>query len=131
MLLISVSLVASDSSLQKALTGQTAASQFKTIPTLSVDFDPNEPPPNLTRRRGSKSLPSSPLSSPNTSPRMNRKNGTSLQNRYFTAAFPQPKPDSNQGYSGWLLAGLLGPRLVAVQFLLCGADYEMNFIIFI
>ncbi|KAF4517538.1 hypothetical protein B566_EDAN005101 [Ephemera danica] len=99
----STSSMASDTSLTRTLTSQTAASQFKTTPAISLDFDPDQPPPNLSHRRGSKSLPSSPLSSPNSSPRLQRKNPSStLQHRYFTAAFPQPKGDSSQGYSGWL-----------------------------
>ncbi|XP_059472936.1 uncharacterized protein LOC132195152 [Neocloeon triangulifer] len=71
-------------------------------PTLDIEFDPDQPPPNLAPRRGSKSLPASPLSSPKSS----RK---SLQNRYFTAAFSTPEPNT-PGYSGWILSSLLGPR---------------------
>ncbi|CAB3366013.1 Hypothetical predicted protein [Cloeon dipterum] len=70
---------------------------------LDIEFDPEQPPPNLSHRRGSKSLPTSPLSSPKSS----RK---ALQNRYFTAAFSTPEPSSAAGYSGWILNSLLGPR---------------------
>jgi len=33
-----------------------------------------------------------------------------LQNRYFTAAFSNPKQEAPAGYSGWLVSSLFGPR---------------------
>lgn len=54
-------------------------------------------------RRGSKSLPSSPLTSPNSSPKSKRR----LQNKYFTGAFN----DGAEKYQGsWILSNLLGKR---------------------
>jgi hypothetical protein len=72
---------------------------------LDLEFDPDVPPPNLGHRRGSKSLPASPMGSP----KAGRKGNAALQNRYFTAAFSNPKNDA-PGYSSWLVSSLLGPR---------------------
>lgn len=58
-------------------------------------FDP-------TKRRGSKSLPSSPLVSPNTSPTSKRK----LANKYFTGPFT----DADKYQGSWILSNLLGKR---------------------
>lgn len=64
----------------------------------SHQFDPFQ-------RRGSKSLPTTPLQSPSSSPKSRKK----LQNRYFTGAFVDQKNlDKFQG--SWILAGLLGTR---------------------
>lgn len=59
-------------------------------------------------RRGSKSLPASPLGSPKTMRR-------STQNPYFTGTFAivnQQQPNNatatSDGYRGWFLSGLLG-----------------------
>lgn len=72
---------------------------------LDLEMDPDMPIPNLSHRRGSKSLPASPMGSP----KAGRKGNASLQNRYFTAAFSNPKQDA-PGYSSWLVSSLLGPR---------------------
>ncbi|GJQ72594.1 hypothetical protein Trydic_g1259 [Trypoxylus dichotomus] len=53
---------------------------------------------NKALRRGSKSLPSSPLSSPNTSPKSRRKH----MNRYFSGAL-----DTDKVHGSWILSGLL------------------------
>lgn len=58
-------------------------------------FDP-------TIRRGSKSLPSSPLASPNSSPKSKRR----LQNKYFTGAFGE----ADKYHGSWILSNLLGKR---------------------
>lgn len=70
-------------------------------PSNNVHSDDN-PPPGFDpfARRGSKSLPTTPLTSPNSSPKTRRK----IPNRYFTGAFV----DKYQG--SWILAGLLGTR---------------------
>jgi hypothetical protein len=73
---------------------------------LDLEFDPDMPAPNLSHRRGSKSLPASPMGSP----KAGRKGNAALQNRYFTAAFSNPKQDAAPGYSSWLVSSLLGPR---------------------
>ncbi|XP_063231156.1 uncharacterized protein LOC134535796 isoform X2 [Bacillus rossius redtenbacheri] len=75
---------------------------------LSQGFD-------FGRRRGSKSLPATPLStpagSPDSSPRQNRR-GIMQHNRYFTGAFLQKtEPDQAKLPGGWLLSGLLGHQL--------------------
>lgn len=58
-------------------------------------------------RRGSKSLPSSPLTSPNTSPKSKRR----LQNKYFTGAFIDNTTTTTDKYQGsWILSNLLGKR---------------------
>ena len=61
---------------------------------------------NRNKRRGSKSLPSSP----STSPQTRRK----VQNRYFTGAFTLERAythPAGQGYAGsWILSGLLGQQ---------------------
>lgn len=70
---------------------------------------------NKTKRRGSKSLPASPLGSPETSPQSRRK----VLNRYFTGAFtleraninPSGSQESANKYPGsWILSGLLGQQ---------------------
>lgn len=66
--------------------------EFATVPQ---GFDP-------AKRRGSKSLPSSPLVSPNTSPKSKRK----LINKYFTGPFT----DSDKYHGSWILSNLLGKR---------------------
>ncbi|KAE8744939.1 hypothetical protein FOCC_FOCC008439 [Frankliniella occidentalis] len=53
-------------------------------------------------RRGSKSLPASPLSTPDSTPQIHRKN------RYFTGAFVESSEESSKFTGGWLVAGLLG-----------------------
>lgn len=58
-------------------------------------FDP-------TIRRGSKSLPSSPLTSPSSSPKSKRR----LHNKYFTGAFV----DTDKYHGSWILSNLLGKR---------------------
>lgn len=65
------------------------------------------PPEALQRRRGSKSLPASPLGSPNTSPRTVRKQV--VQNRYFTGVFG-PISQDNRFPGSWILSGFLGQR---------------------
>ncbi|KAI4459460.1 hypothetical protein MML48_6g00016021 [Holotrichia oblita] len=57
-------------------------------------------PANFNRalRRGSKSLPSSPLTSPNTSPKAKRKQ----MNRYFSGS-----SDVERAHGSWILSGLL------------------------
>lgn len=54
-------------------------------------------------RRGSKSLPSSPLASPNTSPKSKRR----LTNKYFTGPFAE---DGDRNKGNWILSSLLGRR---------------------
>lgn len=61
-------------------------------------FDP-------TIRRGSKSLPASPLSSPSTSPKSKRR----VQNKYFTNAFV----DTDKYHGSWILSSLLGKRALS------------------
>ncbi|KAK9694410.1 hypothetical protein QE152_g33566 [Popillia japonica] len=53
---------------------------------------------NRSLRRGSKSLPSSPLTSPNTSPKSKRKQ----MNRYFSGS-----SDVERAHGSWILSGLL------------------------
>ncbi|XP_034230984.1 uncharacterized protein LOC117639443 isoform X1 [Thrips palmi] len=54
-------------------------------------------------RRGSKSLPASPLSTPDSTPQIHRKN------RFFTGAFVETPEESSRQFPGsWLVAGLLG-----------------------
>lgn len=54
-------------------------------------------------RRGSKSLPASPLSTPDSTPQIHRKN------RYFTGAFVETPEEPSRPFPGsWLVAGLLG-----------------------
>lgn len=70
----------------------------QTSSSIPQGFDP-------FARRGSKSLPTTPLTSPNSSPKSRRK----LHNRYFTGAFV----DNVERYQGsWILSGLLGTREV-------------------
>lgn len=61
---------------------------------------------NLAARRGSRSLPVSPMHSPPGSPNSRRKNKNVNGNRYFTSTFEQPT-DASNGRS-WLLAALIG-----------------------
>ncbi|KAK9884788.1 hypothetical protein WA026_009013 [Henosepilachna vigintioctopunctata] len=64
----------------------------------SVDVTP---PPQLTARRGSKSLPASPSGSPRHSPKCGRR-----MNKYFTGPFVES--EKHQG--SWILSNLLGAR---------------------
>lgn len=80
--------------------------------------DAPEKPSNayLRRRRNSKSLPASPVATPETSPRARRKNNTGwgLQNRFFTGPFVATEKSLNESEenlekksgSSWLLSGL-------------------------
>lgn len=80
--------------------------------------DAPEPPSSayLRRRRNSKSLPASPVATPETSPRARRKNNTAwgLQNRFFTGPFVATEKSLNESDenlekksgSSWLLTGL-------------------------
>ena len=70
-------------------------------------------------RRGSKSLPASPLGSPSHSPESSPQTRRRVHNRYFTGAFNLERAnihatggqDSASKYSGsWLLSGLLGQQ---------------------
>ncbi|XP_046386475.1 uncharacterized protein LOC124156162 [Ischnura elegans] len=66
-----------------------------------------ETPPRLRERRGSKSLPASPLATPQTSPKTGRRQppGSVTHNRYFTPAVL----GDNSGFSkGSILSRLLG-----------------------
>ncbi|KAJ9589852.1 hypothetical protein L9F63_017007 [Diploptera punctata] len=74
---------------------------------------------NRNMRRGSKSLPSSPLSSPPHSPDSSPQTRRKIQNRYFTGAFtleranmhPSGGQESANKYPGsWLLSGILGQQ---------------------
>lgn len=75
---------------------------------LTRGFQPQEefslPPKGFdpSKRRGSKSLPNSPLVSPNTSPKSKRK----LANKYFTGPFT----DTDKYQGSWILSNLLGKR---------------------
>lgn len=60
---------------------------------------------NANVRRGSKSLPASPIASPSSSPKAHRKLFSGNQNKYFTAAF-----ENGEKNGSWILAGLLGKR---------------------
>lgn len=64
------------------------------------DFPPKGFDPS--KRRGSRSLPNSPLVSPNTSPKGKRK----LANKYFTGPFT----DTDKYQGSWILSNLLGKR---------------------
>ncbi|XP_018329120.1 uncharacterized protein LOC108739630 isoform X2 [Agrilus planipennis] len=69
----------------------------------SLNEEPATPPPNFysSKRRNSKSLPASPLSTPNTSPKSQRK-----MNKYFNGVF-----FGNENYQGsWILSSLLKKR---------------------
>lgn len=80
--------------------------------------DTLEKPSNgyMRRRRNSKSLPASPVATPETSPRARRKNttGFALQNRFFTGPFVTTEKTFNESEenlekksgSSWLLTGL-------------------------
>ncbi|PSN43825.1 hypothetical protein C0J52_10078, partial [Blattella germanica] len=74
---------------------------------------------NKNKRRGSKSLPSSPLSTPPHSPDSSPQSRRRVQNRYFTGAFtleraninPSGNYESANKYPGsWILSGLLGQQ---------------------
>jgi hypothetical protein len=74
---------------------------------------------NRNIRRGSKSLPASPLSSPSHSPESSPQTRRRIQNRYFTGAFTVERAnihlgggqDSTSKYPGsWILSGLLGQQ---------------------
>lgn len=93
----------------KSLRGFHQASLDGECPSNNVHSD--SPPSSIPQgfdpfaRRGSKSLPTTPLTSPNSSPKSRRK----LHNRYFTGAFV----DNVERYQGsWILSGLLGTREV-------------------
>lgn len=58
------------------------------------NFDPH-------KRRGSKSLPASPLTSPNSSPKSRRR-----VNKYFTGAYT----DTDKSKGSWILSNLLARR---------------------
>lgn len=60
---------------------------------------------DLKKRRGSKSLPASPLGSPSTSPKTNRR----VANKYFTGAFT----DIDKAKGGWILSNLLARREIS------------------
>ncbi|XP_077294973.1 uncharacterized protein LOC143917366 isoform X2 [Arctopsyche grandis] len=67
---------------------------------------------NNNMRRGSKSLPATPLNSPPGSPGSKRKNRNTI-NRFFTSPFELPS-DVN-GSRSWILAGLLGQQREAIN----------------
>ena len=72
---------------------------------IRIEEDPECPKGfNPMMRRGSKSLPSSPLVSPNSSPKSKRR-----MNKYFTGAFAE-EGDKNKG---WILSSLLGKRAIS------------------
>ncbi|KAJ8937378.1 hypothetical protein NQ314_011926 [Rhamnusium bicolor] len=60
---------------------------------------------DVRKRRGSKSLPASPLASPSTSPKINRRG----VNKYFTGAFT----DTDKAKGGWILSNLLARREIS------------------
>lgn len=70
---------------------------------------------DFNRRRGSKSLPASPLTTPtNTpqpSPRIMRKMAA---NRYFTGSFVVAETAGNKNSGSWLLSGLMGSSAMSV-----------------
>lgn len=68
-------------------------------------------PPKERLRRNSKSLPTSPLGSPNVSPKLQRKKQGEPHNRYFTGVFGVP----TQYPGSWILSGVLGQREIAHQ----------------
>lgn len=81
------------------------------------DAAADAPPPSyLRQRRNSKSLPASPLATPESSPTARRKNNTpfGLQNRFFTGPFIATEKTLNESEehlerksgSSWLLSGL-------------------------
>lgn len=71
-----------------------------------------EPHPRLRERRGSKSLPASPISSPQTSPKSGRRaanQNTVIHNRYFTPTMMTSSSQEASGFSrGSILSRLLG-----------------------
>ncbi|KAJ1520092.1 hypothetical protein ONE63_004314 [Megalurothrips usitatus] len=72
---------------------------------LNTDVDKGDPEVSYMKqrvRRGSKSLPASPLSTPDSTPQIHRKN------RYFTGAFVESSEESSKFPGSWLVAGLLG-----------------------
>lgn len=71
--------------------------------SASVDEDPLRPKSfDAAKRRGSKSLPVTPMSSPQSSPKSRRR----LANKYFTGPFVD---NENHG-GGWILQSLLSKR---------------------
>lgn len=76
------------------------------------------PPSSLSKRRNSKSLPASPISSPPGSPRSNRKNP------YFTAPFQEETTDK-QG-SSWILSNLFSHRADSQEELLDKEQKRMS-----
>lgn len=71
---------------------------------------------NLQKRRGSKSLPASPLSSPKGSPKSKRKG----VNKYFTGAFTVVDAEKHKG--GWILSNLLARRDISQSMSLIGEE---------
>ncbi|XP_071449014.1 uncharacterized protein [Hetaerina americana] len=69
-----------------------------------------ETPPRIRERRGSKSLPASPLATPQTSPKMGRRQppGSVSHNRYFTPAVLAVPGDGPGFPRGSILSRLLG-----------------------
>ncbi|KAG5881443.1 hypothetical protein JTB14_030564 [Gonioctena quinquepunctata] len=59
------------------------------------------------KRRGSRSLPASPLTSPGSSPKANRK----ITNKYFTGAFT----DVDKPKGSWILSNLLARREISAS----------------
>lgn len=74
------------------------------------------PPSTLSKRRNSKSLPASPLSSPPGSPRSIRKNP------YFTAPFQEDSSDKHG--SSWILSNLFSHRADSQEELLSDKEYK-------
>lgn len=75
------------------------------------------PASSLSKRRNSKSLPASPLSSPPGSPRSSRKNP------YFTAPFQEEPTGEKQG-SSWFLSNLFSHRAESQEELLSDKEYK-------
>lgn len=101
-------------------------SVFKGFKVNTTDSLTVPPPPGseVRKRRGSKSLPASPLGSPtqspSSSPRINRK--IAHPNRFFTGTFQVPEKESFSGDEGgganfgsWIWSGLLRSRESSVQ----------------
>lgn len=100
-----------------AVAQQMLASKPNTPRGFTTDDAPEKPSNGyLRRRRNSKSLPASPVATPETSPRSRRKNNTAfaLQNRFFTGPFVATEKTLNESEenlekksgSSWLLTGL-------------------------
>jgi len=82
---------------------QMVSGRYPINSTTSVDEDPLRPKTfDPSKRRGSKSLPVTPISSPSGSPKSRRR----LGNKYFTGPFMD---NENPGGS-WILQGLLSKR---------------------